>query len=149
VKHTLEIKSICIAQSGDIVAGRFKLVMGICHIFKIDDRYANIDWWSIICDNSLLNVFTEHNYSNRLYFKSMFHEVKIWLKLYHIFTNYNFSSANIVRTKQNTGFHILNIRFDFIQIFTFVKHIFGLVYYLSTARNSPFYIRCYIYGNLF
>ena len=26
-------------------------------------------------------------------------------------------------------------------------HIFGLVYYLSTARNSPFYIRCYTYGN--
>ena len=26
-------------------------------------------------------------------------------------------------------------------------HIFGLVYYLSTARNGPFYIRCYTYGN--
>ena len=26
-------------------------------------------------------------------------------------------------------------------------HIFGLVYYLSTARNSPFYIKCYTYGN--
>ena len=26
-------------------------------------------------------------------------------------------------------------------------HIFGLVYYLSTAQNSPFYIRCYTYGN--
>ena len=26
-------------------------------------------------------------------------------------------------------------------------HIFGLVYYLSAARNSPFYIRCYTYGN--
>ena len=25
----------------------------------------------------------------------------------------------------------VNILFDFIQIFTFVKHIFGLVYYLS------------------
>jgi hypothetical protein len=24
-------------------------------------------------------------------------------------------------------------------------HIFGLVYYLSTSRNSPFYIRCYTY----
>ena len=24
--------------------------------------------------------------------------------------------------------------------------IFGLVYYLSTSRNSPFYIRCYTYG---
>ena len=86
----------------------YHIVMGICLIFEIDDCYTNIDWWSIICDNSLLNVFTEHNYSNRLYFKSMFHEVKIWLKLYHIFTNYNFSSANIVRTKQNTGFHICN-----------------------------------------
>ena len=26
-------------------------------------------------------------------------------------------------------------------------HIFGLVYYSSTARNGPFYIRCYTYGN--
>jgi hypothetical protein len=25
-------------------------------------------------------------------------------------------------------------------------HIFGLVYYLSTSLNSPFYIRCYTYG---
>jgi len=25
-------------------------------------------------------------------------------------------------------------------------HIFGLVYYLSTVRISPFYIRCYTYG---
>jgi hypothetical protein len=25
-------------------------------------------------------------------------------------------------------------------------HIFGLVYYLSTSRNSPFYIRYYTYG---
>ena len=27
-----------------------------------------------------------------------------------------------------------------------LTHIFGLVYYLSTSRNSPFYIRCYTYG---
>ena len=33
--------------------------MGIGYIFKIDDRYTNIDWWSIIGDNNLLNVFTE------------------------------------------------------------------------------------------
>ena len=25
-------------------------------------------------------------------------------------------------------------------------HIFGLVYYLSSFRNSPFYIKCYTYG---
>ena len=28
--------------------------------------------------------------------------------------------------------------YDFIHIFTFVKHIFGLVYYLSPAWNNPF-----------
>jgi hypothetical protein len=32
--------------------------MGIGNIFKIDDRYINIDRWSIIGDNCLLNVFT-------------------------------------------------------------------------------------------
>ena len=38
-----------------------KLVMGIGNIFKIDDRYINIDRWSIIGDNCLLNVFTDYN----------------------------------------------------------------------------------------
>ena len=33
------------------------LVMGIGNVFKIDDRYINIDRWSIIVDNYLLNVF--------------------------------------------------------------------------------------------
>ena len=28
-------------------------------------------------------------------------------------------------------------------------HIFGLVYYLSTSRNSPFYIRCYTWKTIF
>ena len=37
------------------------LVMGIGNIFKIDDRYINIDRWSIIGDNCLLNVFTDYN----------------------------------------------------------------------------------------
>ena len=37
--------------------------MGIGHIFEIDDRYTNIDRWSIIGDNYLLNVFTEYIYS--------------------------------------------------------------------------------------
>jgi hypothetical protein len=34
--------------------------MGIGNIFKIDDRYINIDQWSIIGDNCLLNVFTDY-----------------------------------------------------------------------------------------
>jgi hypothetical protein len=37
------------------------LVMRIGNIFKIDDRYINIDRWSIIGDNYLLNVFTDYN----------------------------------------------------------------------------------------
>jgi hypothetical protein len=57
-----------------------RVVMGIGHIFKIDDRYTNIDRWSIISNNYLLNVFTDYNYSDSL-----------WIKSYHIFTNYNFS----------------------------------------------------------
>jgi hypothetical protein len=35
---------------------------------------------------------------------------------------------------------------DKTEKYLFVKHIFGLVYYLSTARNSPFDVRCYTYG---
>jgi hypothetical protein len=42
------------------------VVMGISHIFKIDDRYTSIDKWSIIGDNYLRNVFTDYNYSNSL-----------------------------------------------------------------------------------
>ena len=45
-----------------------------------------------------------------------------------------------VNVYKNGKIVVLNILFDFIQIFTFVKHIFGLVYYLSI------YIRCYTYG---
>jgi hypothetical protein len=37
--------------------------MGIGHIFEIDDRYTNIDQWSIIGANYLLNVFTYSTYS--------------------------------------------------------------------------------------
>ena len=37
------------------------VVMGIGHIFKIDDRDTNIDQWSIIDDNYLLNVFTDYD----------------------------------------------------------------------------------------
>ena len=49
----------------------FILVMGIGNIFKIDDRYINIDRWSIIGGNCLLNVFT-----NSLYFKRMIDKSK-------------------------------------------------------------------------
>ena len=52
------------------------LVMGIGHIFKIDDHYTNIDRWSIIGDKDLLNVFTDYNYSDSLYFKSMLDKSK-------------------------------------------------------------------------
>ena len=48
--------------------------MGIAHILEIDDRYTNIDRWSIICDIYLLNVFSDYCYSISLikYFKSTF-----------------------------------------------------------------------------
>jgi hypothetical protein len=52
------------------------IVTGIGNIFKIDDRYINIDRWSIIGGNCLLNVFTDYNYSNSLYFKSMIDKSK-------------------------------------------------------------------------
>ena len=42
--------------------------MGIGHIFKIDDHYTNIVRWAIISDNCQLNVLTDYNYSNSLYF---------------------------------------------------------------------------------
>jgi hypothetical protein len=68
--------------------------MGIGNIFKIDDRYINIDRWSIIGDNCLLNVFTDYNQSNSLYFKSMIYKSKDMNKIvsttnkaYKIFKN--------------------------------------------------------------
>jgi hypothetical protein len=44
--------------------------MGIGNIFKIDDRYINIDRWSIIGDNCLLNVYLLTIINQSLYFKS-------------------------------------------------------------------------------
>ena len=42
------------------------VVMGIGHIFKIDDHYTNTDQWSIFGEHYPLNVFTNYNYSNSL-----------------------------------------------------------------------------------
>ena len=41
-------------------------MMGIGHIFKINDRdtWPTSTRWSITSDNYLLNVFTSYNYSN-------------------------------------------------------------------------------------
>ena len=46
------------------------VVMGIGYIFKIDDRYTNIDRWSIIDDNNLLNAYTNYNYRSQIVFIS-------------------------------------------------------------------------------
>ena len=46
--------------------------MGIGHIMKNDDCHTNIDWWSNIDDNYLLNVFTDYDYSNS--------QEYVWLK---------------------------------------------------------------------
>ena len=51
----------------DIVIDLYQLVMGIGHIFKIDDISPLI---------YLLNVFTDYNYSDSLYFKSMLDKSK-------------------------------------------------------------------------
>ena len=62
--------------------------MKIGHIFKIDDdlHYINIERWSVIGDNYLLNVFTDYNYSNSLMSREYLIKVKIWIKLYRIRT---------------------------------------------------------------
>lgn len=62
------------------------LVMGIGYNFENGYRYTNIDRWSIIGDNYLLNVFTDYNYSNSLISRVCLTNVKICIKLYHIFT---------------------------------------------------------------
>jgi hypothetical protein len=58
--------------------------MGIGHNFKIDNHYTNIDRWSIIGDNYLLNVFTDYNYSNSLISRVCLTKVKRSIKLHHI-----------------------------------------------------------------
>jgi hypothetical protein len=63
----LVMSSSCIDEVSVVLC----LVMGIGHIFKIDDCYINIDQWSIIGDDYLLSLFTDYNYSDSLYFKSM------------------------------------------------------------------------------
>ena len=51
----------CLYFSNRFYLALMVLVMGIGNIFKIDDRYINIDRSSIIGDNCLLNVFTDYN----------------------------------------------------------------------------------------
>jgi hypothetical protein len=81
--------------------------MGIGHIFKIDDRYTNIDRWSIISDNCLLNVFTDYNYSDSLYFKSMLDKSKDLNKIVSYFYKLYFFYLYTL-TKQKIVFHMCN-----------------------------------------
>ena len=60
--------------------------MGIGHNFKIDNHYTNIDRWSIIGDNYLLNVFTDYNCSNSLISRVCLTKVKRSIKLHRIRT---------------------------------------------------------------
>jgi prolyl-tRNA synthetase len=76
--------------------------MGIGHIFKIDDRYTNIDRWSIIGDNYLLNVLTDYRYSNSIYFKSMLHKSKDLNKIVsYIYLQTTIFPFAIITLKQN------------------------------------------------
>jgi hypothetical protein len=86
--HLLGWNSIC--QSDSHLS---KLFIS-SHIFKIDDRYTNIDRWSIISDNYLLNVFTDYNYSDSLYFKSMQDKSKDLNKIVLYFSKYQISAIN-------------------------------------------------------
>ena len=70
--------------------------MGIGHILEIDDHYSNINRWSIIGDNYLLNVFTDYHYSNSLISRAWMTKVKRRMTLYHIRTHTTFSSFAVV-----------------------------------------------------
>ena len=78
------------------------VVMGIGNIFKIDDRYINIDRWSIIGDNCLLNVYLL-TIINQIVFISRvwLTKVKIWIKLYHKFINYIIFPLVNINLEQN------------------------------------------------
>jgi hypothetical protein len=55
--------------------------MGIGNIFKIDDRYINIDRWSIIGDNCLLKTgsFPHDNFSSVYWiFTNLDHMIPLW-----------------------------------------------------------------------
>ena len=75
--------------------------MGIGNIFKIDDRYINIDR-SIIGDNCLLNVYLL-TIINQIVFISRvwLTKVKIWIKLYHKFINYIIFPLVNINLEQN------------------------------------------------
>ena len=98
-------------------------------IIRSDDRFLNlvVDSDSIVSKICMLNFV-------------------LWLVFFFcLHTDKNIAVlSQLVFFALNTDKHlaILSKRtFDTQSI-----HIFGLVYYLSTSRNSPFYIGCYTYG---
>ena len=98
-------------------------------IIRSDDRFLNlvVDSDSIVSKICMLNFV-------------------LWLVFFFcLHTDKNIAVlSQLVFFALNTDKHlaILSKRtFDTQSIY-----IFGLVYYLSTSRNSPFYIGCYTYG---
>ena len=91
-------------------------------IIRSDDRFLNL----VVDSDSIVSKIYMLNFVHWLVFFSVSILTKIlqfypsWFKHLAILSKRTFNTRSI--------------------------HIFGLVYYLSTSRNSPFYIRCYTYG---
>ena len=98
-------------------------------IIRSDDRFLNL----VVDSDSIVSKIYMLNFVLWL-FLFLFFFVSILTKILQFYPSWFFFALIV------TNIFCLSV------FFTQSIHIFGLVYYLSTSENSPFYIRCYTYG---
>ena len=97
-------------------------------IIRSDDRFLNL----VVDSDSIVSKIYMLNFVLWLVFFFCLHtdkNIAVLSQLLFFLPSYWQTSVNFVQA-----------------YFWHSIHIFGLVYYLSTSRNSPFYIKCYTYG---
>ena len=98
-------------------------------IIRSDDRFLNL----VVDSDSIVSKIYMLNFVVWLGFFS----VSILTKILQFYPSWCFLPSILINIWQFCPSVLLT---------TQSIHIFGLVYYLSIFRNSPFYIRCYTYG---
>ena len=101
-------------------------------IIRSDDRFLNL----VIDSDSIVSKIYMLNFVLWLGFFS----VSILTKILQFYLSWGFFCPHTVKHLAILSKRTFNTR---------SIHIFGLVYYLSTSRNSPFYIRCYTWKMIF
>ena len=99
-------------------------------IIRSDDRFLNL----VVDSDSIVSKIYMLNF---VLWLLLFFFVSILTKILQFYPSWVFFALILTNIWQFCPSVLLTLK---------SIHIFGLVYYLSTSRNSPLYIKCYTYG---